>query len=54
MKWKSLFKSHILKRGYEYYLNKKVESKSYQKGNFKSFGELMNSCKEWGKSHETP
>ena len=28
MKWKSLFKSHILERGYEYYLNKKVEIKS--------------------------
>ena len=39
----------------DFYLrDKKVESKSYQKGNFKSFGELMNSCKEWGKSHETP
>ena len=37
-----------------YLRDKKVESKSYQKGNIKSFGELMNSCKEWGKSHETP
>lgn len=37
-----------------YLRNKKVESKKFEAGQFKSFDDLMGVCKEWGRTHENP
>ncbi|MBR3851105.1 MAG: hypothetical protein IKJ76_03545 [Fibrobacter sp.] len=39
----------------DFYLRtKKVESKSYKRGNFSSFVDVMKACKDWGVAHEAP
>ena len=41
--------------GMDFYLRtKKVESKSYKRGNFSSFADVMKACKDWGMAHEVP
>lgn len=41
--------------GMDFYLRtKKVESKSYKRGNFSSLADVMKACKDWGAAHEVP
>ncbi|WP_139261145.1 hypothetical protein [Fibrobacter sp. UWOV1] len=41
--------------GMDFYLRtKKIESKSYKRGNFSSFADVMKACKDWGMAHEAP